>query len=256
MISVNGTTITEEAIARELQYHPATDMAEAAHNATTALVIRQALLDAATTRGILARAEDGESEEEAKIRQLLAADVPVPAASEAECRRYFEHNPEKFAGPPIIEARHILLGIARDDEDGRRERRAQAEVLIDNLRLAPGRFGELAQLHSDCPSKSQDGNLGQLSKGSTVPEFEKQLLRLPEGLCPYPLESRYGYHVVFVERYIAGKSLEFDQARPRIADYLSQKAHRAAIRHYIQRILAESEISGIELELPETPLTQ
>ena len=66
------------------------------------------------------------------------------------------------------------------------------------VRSEQERFAELARQHSACPSKEQGGALGQISKGQTVPEFERQLFRLPAGLCPQPLESRYGFHLVTV----------------------------------------------------------
>lgn len=256
MITVNGKPIGEELIAQEMQYHPAGDMADAAHRAATALVIRQALLDAAKARGLAAAPEEGETEDEALIRALMDADVTRPAADEAECRRYYERNTTKFCGSPIVEACHILLAAAPGDDEERDGQREAARALIATLQTEPGRFAELALAHSACPSKEQGGNLGQLVRGSTVPEFERQLFRLPEGLAGHPIESRYGFHVVYVERFIAGKVLPFEQVRQSIADYLGEKSHRAAIRHYIQEVLSTSEVSGIEMDVPDTPLTQ
>ena len=59
MISVNHTIISDEAVAREVQHHPAPTRDEAGQQAATALVVRELLLQRAAFLGM-----DGESEED------------------------------------------------------------------------------------------------------------------------------------------------------------------------------------------------
>ncbi|MGV8566179.1 peptidylprolyl isomerase, partial [Pseudomonas aeruginosa] len=69
-LKVNGVAIGEDLLARELQYHPADSYALALEAACRALIVRQLLLQRADALGIEARCEDGETPEEARIRQL------------------------------------------------------------------------------------------------------------------------------------------------------------------------------------------
>ncbi|HAJ85305.1 MAG TPA: peptidylprolyl isomerase, partial [Pseudomonas sp.] len=192
-VRVNGVAIAPQAIAQELQYHPAESRDEAVFLATQALVVRELLQQRIAELGLVVRAESGESEEEAATRTLIEQEVPLPLADEAACQQYYNGNRQRFFSAPLLAARHILLACPADDAEARSLAREQALGLLQQLQAAPQRFAELALQHSACPSKEQGGALGQISKGQTVPEFERQLFRLPVGLCQQPLESRYGY---------------------------------------------------------------
>src|SRR3546814_5209289 len=65
--------------------------------------------------------------------------------------------------------------------------------------------------HSDCPSKTQGGELGWLERGQTTPEFDRQVFRLHEGLAGFPVESRWGYHVVSVDEVAPGEQLRSEE---------------------------------------------
>ena len=55
-------------------------------------------------------------------------------------------------------------------------------------RLLETDLAELAQQLSACSSAAQGGNLGQISRGQTVPEFETFLFNLEPGqICPVPV---------------------------------------------------------------------
>ena len=100
-------------------------------------------------------------------------------------------------------------------------------------------------------------HLGQLSRGSTVPEIETFLFELEEGqLCPVPVRSRYGFHVLRVERRVNGRPLPFDTVDKKIAEYLEERVWRQAVRQYIELLVGAAEIKGIELRGSTSPLIQ
>ncbi len=68
--------------------------------------------------------------------------------------------------------------------------------------------------HSDCPSKDEGGELGWLERGQTTPEFDRQVFRLREGLAAFPVESRWGYHVVSVDAIESGEELGVRSSPP------------------------------------------
>ncbi|WP_312254436.1 peptidylprolyl isomerase, partial [Stutzerimonas nitrititolerans] len=143
-----------------------------------------------------------------------------------------------------------------DDAEARSLAREQALELLGQLQAAPQGFAELALRHSACPSKEQGGALGQISKGQTVPEFERQLFRLPLGLCQQPLESRYGYHLVFVDQRIDGEQLPYEAVAGSIRAELNQRVWQIGVSQYLQGLVGAANIEGIHLQGAETPLMQ
>ncbi len=262
-VAVNGRTIDEADILAEAQHHPASNPGEALAAAARALVVRELLVQEARRLGIDAPAclcdDDGRSEtpDEAAIRLLVEREVAVPEATEAECRRYYANNPAQFRSDALYEARHILFAARTDDREARAAARTEAERLVAVLENHPGEFAALARALSDCPSREHGGNLGQIGPGSTVPEFERALDRAAAtGLFPAPVESRFGFHVVSLDRRIPGETLPFEIVRERIAAWLEAASWSRAVSQYIAVLAGKAEISGIDIGATEGPLIQ
>jgi peptidyl-prolyl cis-trans isomerase C len=252
-VSVNGRVIEERDIARETQYHAARSLDEARRQAATALVVRELLVQRAQRLGVEREGADAE----ALVQALIDREVSVPKADEAACRRYYEVNAKRFRSADLVEARHILLPVPPQDEQALAAARAKAQGIIDVLKASPERFADLARELSACPSAKQGGKLGQLSRGSTVPEVETFLFQLEEGqLCPVPVRSRYGYHVLIVDRCISGRLLPFEAVHRKIADYLEDRVWRQAARQYVGLLIGAADIKGIELQGSDSPLVQ
>lgn len=262
VVSVNGVAIPRGAIAQEVQHHRASSPAEAWTLATRALAIRELLAQEASRLGVVAEpAEDGEGRretlEEAKFRALLEREVTTPRADEATCRRYYEQNRKRFRSSDLFEAAHILIAADPRDAKARDEARAAAKALIADLQRHPTRFGAFAQAHSACPSKQQGGNLGQIGDGQTVPEFEAALRAMEPGeLHPQPVESRYGLHVVRLDRRIDGQEIPFAFVREQVAEYLDEAVRRRAMRQYVSVLAARAEVVGVDLGAASGPLVQ
>lgn len=246
-VSVNDCVISQDEISREMQYHQADAPEAARYAAAEALVIRELLKQRAECAGIC-KYSDGRFDEEATFSALIEAEVEVPESAEEECRRYFDNNPQRFRSEPIIEARHILLAVHPDDIDARVAVKKTAIALIEKLLEKSELFDDMVKEHSACPSKNAGGCLGQLSKGSTVEEFERQVFALQQGLCHSPIETRYGFHILIVDRKIEGKPLPFDFVKGEISTYLRHQVKHRALRNYLQQLMADASISGISLD--------
>lgn len=254
-IKVNGVAINRGAIARETQNHPAAKPVEAWKSAARALIVRELLLEEAKRQEFTAAPltdADGrrETSEEASIRGLVDAMVKTPDPDESECRRVYDANKARFRSSDLVEARHILLAAAPNDAVARDSAKALASRLIEQLGLQQSLFSELAAIHSNCPSATTGGSLGQISKGQTVPEFEHALESAPIGVVtPEPVESRYGLHVVLVDRRIDGNQLPFEVVRPQIAAWLVERSRHIGIRAFIADLVRTAKIEGVEFDL-------
>ncbi len=257
-IRVNGKEISAAAVLAEMQYHPAPDRAAAERAAAEALVLRELMLQEAAAQGLLETAtSDDETPDEAAIERLLERNIALPEADEESSRRYFEANRRKFRSPDLCEAQHILIAAAPDDEEARAVAQDKARLLIETLARDPAAFSSLAQAHSDCPSRSQGGHLGQVTRGTTVPEFETFLFSLEDGeLCPEPVASRYGFHVLKLLHRERGRELPYETVREKIGEQLADHAWRMAVAQYLRLLAGRAEIEGIEIDRASSPLVQ
>lgn len=250
-VYVGDTLIPEEDIAREMQHHPAEEVAEAWHSAAKSLVIRELLLQQAKALKL-----PDELGEEDAIARVLEQDLDVPEPSDADCERFHASNPGRFRSPTLMAVSHILLAAAPDDPQERMRQEEVGQQLLSSLLEGRAQFEALAKQYSACESRHQGGSLGQISKGQTVDEFERPVLTLKEGLNPELIESRYGWHIVRVDQRVDGEQLPYEHVKPKIRQYLSESVTRRAFRQYLQVLAAEADVQGVDLEIPDSPLMQ
>jgi len=252
-VSVNGVVISRSEIAREVQYHPASSPSSSWRQAAEALVLRGILLQEARRQSLEPRPETDEkgrteTEEEALIRELVEQDVQVPTPNEVELRRFYEANRTAFRSQELVEARHILVSARVADEAGYAAARKKTEAIAAQLVVRPELFEDLAQLHSDCASSGEGGVLGQIAPGETTPEFEAAVAKLEEGeTTSTPVATRYGFHIIRLDRRIVGRQMPFESVSRQISDYLVERARRTATARYIARLVSRAEIRGIEI---------
>jgi peptidyl-prolyl cis-trans isomerase C len=259
-LTVNGTAIAADAIAREATLHADTPDPEAAARRT--LAIRELLLQRAGELGLLENGLPrervtfaGRDDEDDIIAQVLEAEVITPQPSADECRRYYETHPERFTSGDLVEARHILFAIMPGTPV--MALRERAERVLAELRAAPETFAARAQELSNCPSGQHGGNLGQFDRGEMVPEFDKAIFGTQAtGVLPTLVNTRYGFHIVAVERRIPGRRLPFDAVADRVADYLAARVEERALKQYVEVLTGRAEIAGAELTGAASPLVQ
>ena len=261
IIAVNDAVIASADIAREVQNHEGISPVVAWEAATRALVVRELLSQRARALDLVAepRSENGlrETDEEALIRMLLEAEVKTPSAEEADCRRYYLSNLMRFRSPDLYEPLHILFKADRDDQAAYAEAVTQAEIVLAEVKAFPARFESIAKALSACPSSSDGGRLGQVARGDTTPEFEAALQSLDAGqICPEVVRTRYGVHVVRLDRKMAGAVLPFEQVQERIASYLEASASRRAAAQYVSLLAGQAVISGFDIAGATSPLVQ
>jgi peptidyl-prolyl cis-trans isomerase C len=257
-VRVDGVEIAAAEIAAEMQHHPAADGAAAWHKAAEALVVRHVLVAEATRRGLDATPEADETPDEARVNRLLAAELRVPEADEATCRRWFLANKARFRTPAAWHAAHVLIAADPADAEARVTARARAAAMLETIRAEPDRLASLASRFSDCRSREQSGDLGLVTERSTVPEFEAALRATAPG-CVHDavVETRYGFHVLRVLERVDGCEIPFEAARDRVAAWLAEAAWRRAAHQYMAILASRAVVEGISLSADaDGPLVQ
>lgn len=100
---------------------------------------------------------------------------------------------QRAAVVPQLHLRHILLKTDEVVNDA--EARRRLEVLKERIENGAD-FAELARLHSQDGSSAKGGDLGWVSPGETVPEFERAAAALKENEVSAPVQSRFGWHLI------------------------------------------------------------
>ncbi len=198
--------------------------------------IRSRLVERAQALGLKADSEEG------LLDALLEREVEVPAPTPAECEHYFAQHPELFRSGDLIEADHILFAVTeRVPLAALRER---AQQVLDLVLAEPDRLAALAAEYSNCPSAQVGGNLGQLSRAEVAPEFWAAVERFGKaGLMPELIETRYGLHIVRVNRIATGRALPFEVVQPQIRARLEERNLQRALREYAHALVHTSEQS-------------
>jgi peptidyl-prolyl cis-trans isomerase C len=253
-VRVNGVEITPEAIAAEIQYHPAPDAETAWIEAARALAVRELLLQEARRLGLEAEADRdevgrAETDEDAIVQALLEAEIAPVQASETECRRYYEANVERFRTPDLFDAAHILIEPEGEDEVAWVAAEAQAHHIATEVGDDPIAFAAAARAWSGCASAQQDGSLGQIRRGELVASVQAQLEALGDGETGRaPVRSRFGWHVLRLQRRIAGQTLPFEIAHEKIADMLEARSWSVEAGRYIAALAGRGRVEGIVID--------
>jgi peptidyl-prolyl cis-trans isomerase SurA len=154
---------------------------------------------------------------------------------------------------------HILKVISRSQESGvkitqTRVRHivltpspqmslAQATARLRELRQAivdgRARFEDLARQYSEDGSAAQGGDLGWISPGNLVPEFEEAMAKLPSMAVSQPVQSRYGVHLIQVlDRRDA--TLDPKQLREQATNVLKEGKFEAAYTEWVADLRAKA----------------
>lgn len=253
-VRVNGVEISPEAIAQEIQHHPAPDAETAWIEAARALAVRELLLQEAHRTGVSVNpaiddAGRAEVEEDALIRGLLEDEVSPAEPSEAECRRYYDANVNRFRTPDLFDAAHILIEPEGTSDEAWSVALERARGLIREIGDEASAFAAAARAHSGCASARQDGSLGQIRRGELVPEVQAGLEALVDGTTSKePVRSRFGWHVLRLHRRIEGHTMPFEMVRERIADMLEARSWSVEAARYVAALAARNQVEGIRIE--------
>lgn len=93
--------------------------------------------------------------------------------------------------------------------------------------------------------------------GETVPEFERALFEGTwTGIFSKLVKTRFGFHIVAVDRRVPGRQLPFEAVRETIADQLGARVQKRALAQYVRVLAGRAEVRGVDLGAAQTPLVQ
>ena len=129
------------------------------------------------------------------------------------------------------QARHILLRHRPGVTDLEAQRRLNG--FRDQIKVKASDFAQLAKKHSEDGSAPNGGNLGWMSPGELVPEFEQAMNQLNINEVSDPVRTEFGWHLIqVVERRQAQLSADKqrDYARAAIREKKLDQAYQDWLR--------------------------
>ena len=111
---------------------------------------------------------------------------------------------------------HILLMTVGKTPAEVEEIRQKTEDVLQQAKKGAN-FEDLAKKYSEDPgTKDKGGDLGWITQGQTVPEFEKVAFSLPKGSISDLVKTQYGFHIIKVLDKETAHTKTFDEVKDSI----------------------------------------
>ena len=178
-------------------------------------------------------------------RAAIDASLKDVTVSDEEAKKFYDEHPDQFTQPERVHVRHVLIS---DDVTS-----ADAIAKIQADLKAGVSFDEVAKSRSLCPSAAQGGDLGEVSKGQMVPEFEAAAFALKNpGDLSEPVKTQFGWHIIRLEGRTPSSLEPFDNVKPQLLQYLTNEKKNEAFKNAVEGL---KKTYKVEILVPEEPMS-
>jgi parvulin-like peptidyl-prolyl isomerase len=197
-----------------------------------------------------ALAQQGVTPDEARdvIRQQIISErvfkkvTSSVKISDAEVKAYYATHKSQYGQPETREVRHILV-----------PKKALADSLYAQLK-GGANFAQLAKKYSKDPGSASNGGKLTISKGQTVPAFDRTAFALKKGELSKPVHTQYGYHIIQALSAIkAAKTTSLSKVKPSIKLQLEQQRKNEVMTKWVEDKKNQYCKSGIKYQVGYEP---
>jgi parvulin-like peptidyl-prolyl isomerase len=196
-----------------------------------------------------------------RIFNKVTEDISV--TDEEVLNYYNENSVELFTVPEQAKVSHILIkfNIPEGQElNDAIKKEAKDKISEVQEQLSDGGdFAELAIKYSeDTVSAPNGGDIGFISAGQTVPEFEEVAFALETGKYSEIVETYYGYHLITVTERNEAYVKSFDEVEETIKNYLLSNKQMEKWQEFITELMESIEIdykTALKGQLKDVPET-
>ena len=169
----------------------------------------------------------------------------LPDPTDQQAKEFYEKNKDEFTIPESVLLHHIMVKTEKEAKD------ALARIKKGD------KFADVASQISLCPSKVNGGNLNWLPTGSLVKEIEDAAFGMEKGQMLGPVQSKFGFHVLFLEDKKPAQQTSFEQAQPQIMERLKFTARQDQYEKIAQDLRKKLNVQVVEqpqASVPDRPL--
>src|ERR1700676_2586646 len=133
--------------------------------------------------------------------------------SDDQLKVQYQNNIQQYQVPNRVHPEHILFMTAGKTDAEVDEIKKNAEDVLKQAKKG-AKFEDLAKKYSEDPgSKDKGGDLGWITQGQTVPEFEKTAFGLDKGQISDLVKTQYGFHIIKVLDKETARTKTFDEVK-------------------------------------------
>jgi parvulin-like peptidyl-prolyl isomerase len=174
---------------------------------------------------------------EQKLEKLLKN---LPNPSNNAIRQYYDQHKEQFKTGEQIRIAHIVKYV--DWHTDEKTAHAAINRAYDDLNNGVA-FEIVAEKYTDCADGG--GNLGLISKGQMVEEFEDVIFNLGAGQVSNVFRTRFGFHIAKVYERLPVAISAFEEAKDQITNILKEQMREAAVHEFIDSLKSNAQIEDI-----------
>jgi peptidyl-prolyl cis-trans isomerase SurA len=133
------------------------------------------------------------------VRNMKVGDVSTVLRSPGGFHIVKLENKRGLNAPTVVDqthARHILIKV--NEVTSEAEAKARIDRLRERIVSGNANFEEVARVNSEDQTSAKGGDLGWLSPGDTVPDFEKAMNQLKPNEVSQPVRTPFGWHLIQV----------------------------------------------------------
>jgi peptidyl-prolyl cis-trans isomerase C len=164
--------------------------------------------------------------------------------SDQAAKEFYDKNQAQMKRPERVHLRHILVKAASTAQAAEKAKaRARAEELLKRVQNGEDFAKVASEASEDAGTKPRGGDLSWIVRGQTDPSLEKAAFGLtkPNEMTGV-VESPYGYHIIqLVEREGSGV-VPFEEAKPKIAEFLRQRLSQQKLQVHVQELRAKGKV--------------
>lgn len=163
-----------------------------------------------------------------QVRARFVRFLPAEFKSQAvitpeEIADYYDTHGNEFKIKETVDARHILVRLEEEASESEVAIAQKKAEEIYRKAVAGEDFATLARTYSDGPSRENGGRLGAFSRGSMVKAFEEKAFSMNVGDISKPLRTRFGLHVIKVEKKTPATEMTLAEATAQIRETLAEE---------------------------------
>jgi peptidyl-prolyl cis-trans isomerase D len=149
--------------------------------------------------------------------------------SDDELKVQYQQNIQQYQVANRVHVEHVLLMTVGKTDAEVEEIRQKAEDVLKQAKKG-AKFEDLAKKYSEDPgTKDKGGDLGWITQGQTVPEFEKTAFGLDKGKISDLVKTQYGFHIIKVLDKETAHTKPFEEVKDSIkTPLLLSKADKLA----------------------------
>jgi parvulin-like peptidyl-prolyl isomerase len=165
----------------------------------------------------------------------ICKDLPKPSGD--AIREYYEQKKDQFTRPEQARVAHIVKYVDGQTD----EQTAYDAIRKAHDELSSGAsFEVVVEKYTDCSDSG--GDLGNVSRGQMVEEFEDVVFNLGPGQISDIFRTRFGFHIAKLYERTPPTVAKIEDVKSRIVEALRRQMREEAVNEFVDGLKSKADI--------------